>query len=150
MQGWAAQWTKHGADSQAEFVFELADWAVARQLDKNGAFLEDLSPTEPSFNTGFIAEGIAAAWSVAQRIGDAERTARYAASCRAANHFMRTLLVTSADTFICRDPEMAHGGVRLTQSQPQVRADSVSHWLNALVTGATLLAASPPDPTLKA
>ncbi len=138
MQAWSAIWRHHRSDDQAAFVFEMADWAIARQLDKNGAFLENLSPTEPSFNTGFIAEGIAAAWNLAEALGDSDRVKRYRASWRAANRFMRSLLVVQADTFVCRDPTVALGGVRLTPSVPHVRADSVSHWLNALVTGARL------------
>lgn len=138
-QGWAAVWHRQRRDEQADFVFELADWAIERQLDRTGAFLEDMSPNEPSFNTGFLAEGIAAAWSVALAAGDTERAARYQASWRAANRFMHTLLVTPADTFCSADPEAALGGVRLTASVPHVRADSVSHWLNALVSGLGLL-----------
>lgn len=142
-QGWAAIWHHQHRDEQADFIFELADWALERQLDKNGAFLEDLSPSEPSFNTGFLAEGIAAAWSVARAAGDSDRAHRYEASWRAAGRFMHRLLVTPADTFCSADPQAALGGVRLTASVPHVRADSVSHWLNALVSGLALLG---PDP----
>jgi len=76
LQGWAAVWGHQRREGQAAFVFELADWAVDRQLNKSGAFLEDLSPQEPSFKTGFLAEGIAAAWSVARAAGGEERAAR--------------------------------------------------------------------------
>ena len=62
-------------------------------------------------------------------------TARYAASWRAANRFMGTLLVRPEDLFCSADPEAALGGVRLTPTSPQIRADSVSHGLNALVAG---------------
>ena len=82
---------------------------------------------------------IAAAWSLAEATGDAERADRYQASWRAANRFMRTLLVTPEDTFVCRNPQAAVGGVRLTPSVPHVRADSGSHWLNALITGTKVL-----------
>ena len=57
----------------ADHVFEVVDWAIDRQLTKNGAFLEDLSEKEPSFNTGFMAEGVAAAWAIALRVGDDAR-----------------------------------------------------------------------------
>jgi hypothetical protein len=135
LQGWSAIFDGQRRDEQAAFVFELADWAVERQLDKNGAFLENLSPNEPSFNTGFLAEGIAAAWGVARAVRDTDAVDRYADSWRAANQFMRTLLVRPADTFASVDPVAPVGGVRLTPSVAQLRADSASHWLNALVTG---------------
>ena len=57
-QGWAAVWGHQRREGQAAFVFEVADWAVDRQLDKSGAFLEDLSPQEPSSKTGSLAEGL--------------------------------------------------------------------------------------------
>jgi hypothetical protein len=138
-QGWSAVHRDSGATQQRDFVFELADWALERQLETTGAFLEDLSPEEPSFNTGFIAEGIAAAWSVAVRVGDAERAARYERSWRSATAFMQQLMIRPLDGFALADPDAAMGGVRLTPSRSDVRADSVSHWLNALVTGTALL-----------
>jgi hypothetical protein len=52
---------------------------------------------------------------------------------------MRTLLIRPEDTFCFRSPEAAIGGVRLTPSRADIRSDSVSHWLNALVSGAEAL-----------
>jgi len=139
LQGWSAVHRHYRSDDQAGFVFELADWAIDRQLDTSGAFLEELSPDEPSFNTGFIAEGVAAAWSTAVLLGETNRATIYEASWRRANRFMRNLLIQPEDTFCFRDPDAAVGGVRLTPSRADVRADSVSHWLNGLVTGAAIL-----------
>jgi hypothetical protein len=141
MVGWQAQgWEAvHAIDPDPRFaalVFEVADWALERQLDKNGAFLEDLSPHEPSFNTGFIAEGIAAAWALARRTGDDACAARYEASFRAAARFLRSLIISPDDTFCLRDPDLAIGGVRSTPSSAAVRIDQVSHTLRALVAGA--------------
>jgi orotate phosphoribosyltransferase/AMMECR1 domain-containing protein len=135
LQGWAAIHRQHNDTDQASFVFEIADWALDHQLEVNGAFLEDLSPDEPSFNTGFIAEGIASAWATATLLGDNARAARYEASWHAANRFMSTLRIRPEDTFCFENRTAAVGGVRLTVSRADVRADSVSHWLNALVTG---------------
>jgi orotate phosphoribosyltransferase/AMMECR1 domain-containing protein len=139
MQGWAAVYRHQREDEQATFVFELADWAIDRQLEVKGAFLEELSPEEPSFNTGFLGEGIAAAWATALMAGDADRATRYERAWQAANRFMRTLLIRPDDTFCFRSPEAAVGGVRLTPSRADIRSDSVSHWLNALVSGAEVL-----------
>jgi orotate phosphoribosyltransferase/AMMECR1 domain-containing protein len=138
LQGWSAVYRHRRGEDQRAFVFELADWACARQVETTGAFLEELSPDEPSFNTGFIAEGIAAAWATAVLAGDAGRAARYRSSWEAANRFMSTLLIDAGDCFCMRDAR-AVGGVRLTPSRVDVRADSVSHWLNGLVTGVSVL-----------
>ncbi|HEY7813683.1 MAG TPA: hypothetical protein VIC62_10620, partial [Nakamurella sp.] len=138
LQAWSAVHARLADDDSAALVFEIADWAIDRQLDTTGAFLETLSPDEPSFNTGFIAEGIAAAWATALRVGDGGRVERYRRSWQRAGDFMRTLLIGPDDLFCLAAGMSALGGVRLTPSCPDIRADSVSHWLNALVTGLSL------------
>ena len=138
-QGWNAVHRISGDPDQAAFVLQLADWAIDRQVRATGAFLEDLSPDEPSFNTGFIGEGVAAAWAVAARIGDSVRGPRVTASrgC-AATHSCADCRYLPDDRFICADPGAALGGVRIVPSGPWIRADSVSHWLSALCTGLEL------------
>lgn len=137
-QGWAQIAQRTGDDQHASFVYEIAEWAMDRQLRKNGAFLETLSRSEPSFNTGFIAEGVAAAWVLATARGDDAVADRLNDSWSSACDFMDSLtVVADLDWFVCADPAAAHGGVRLTPSSPFVRADSVSHWLHALVIAPT-------------
>ncbi|MBV8968192.1 MAG: hypothetical protein JO331_03925, partial [Verrucomicrobia bacterium] len=100
--------------------------------------LEDLSPDEPSFNTGFISEGVAASWEMAIAVGDVERTARYAAAWSEAMRFMTNLIVFPEDVFALRAGTKAIGGVRCTLTRSDIRIDQVSHCLHALVTGAYL------------
>ena len=135
MQAWGSAYALTGERAQAEFAFELADWALASQLAKNGAFLEDLCPDEPSFDTGFIAEGIAAAWSAAESAGETARAARYAASWSAAMDFLRRLIVYPEDTFCMPDGPRTVGGVRMSLTRPEIRIDAVSHCLHALLGG---------------
>jgi AMMECR1 domain-containing protein/orotate phosphoribosyltransferase len=139
MVGWQTQGWREVQQSSpsphAAWVFELADWAIDRQLEKNGAFLEDLSPTEPSFNTGFLAEGIAAAWALAREANDDERATRYERSWQAAALFCTSLIIYPEDTFCMADPRRAVGGVRTTPSRSDVRIDQVSHLLHALADG---------------
>ncbi|AIY41643.1 Orotate phosphoribosyltransferase [Collimonas arenae] len=122
----------------AELAFKATDWGIQQQLVKNGAFLEDLSPDEPSFNTGFIAEGVAASRAIALDIGDSERAARYAASWSDAMRFMSRLIVFPEDVFAMPVGLAAVGGVRCTLSRSDIRIDQVSHCLHALVEGARL------------
>ncbi len=135
-QGWRAVYELSGNSEQAELAYAAADWAIAQQLEKNGAFLEDLSPDEPSFDTGFIAEGIAAAWAIARKQNNAVRKAKYQQSWREAMRFMNTLFLYPEDTFGFADGHRAVGGVRCTVSRSDIRIDQVSHCLNALITGA--------------
>ena len=135
MQSWGALYAMQRQRNQAEFVFELADWAIDRQLEKNGVFLEELTHYGPSFNTGFIGEGMAAAWATANKAGDMVRAERYAASWRAAMGWLRQLLILPEDTFCMLDPTRAVGGVRASPARSDVRVDFVSHYLHALTSG---------------
>jgi hypothetical protein len=138
-QGWNAVHLIEPRTDIADYVFELADWAIDRQLKKNGAFLDDFSDTEPSFDTGFIAEGIAAAWAVAVRAGDDARRERYRASWDRAMAFVATLMFKQEDAFASRAPADMTGGVRLTPSSASLRIDATSHCLHALTSGLQLL-----------
>jgi orotate phosphoribosyltransferase len=135
MQAWSAVHDVELDPAYSAFVFELADWAVERQLEVNGAFLTDLSGAGPSFHTAFVAEGIADAWRLAAVIGDDERAGRYARSWRRAMAFMRELTILPEDTFCMRLGEDAIGGVRPSQTASEVRVDYVSHTLTALIKG---------------
>jgi orotate phosphoribosyltransferase len=134
-QAWAAIWRLTGDDRQAAFVFEVADWVLDHQLETSGAFVEDLAYNEPNFNTAFIAEAVAAAWSVATETGDKDRQGRYQHSWQRAVDFVQTLLIRDADTFCMKDPERALGGVRMSVSRSETRIDAVSHALRAIVLG---------------
>jgi orotate phosphoribosyltransferase/AMMECR1 domain-containing protein len=138
-QGWAAICRLTGDADQASYVFEVADWALDRQLATSGAFLEDLSPTEPSFNTGFVAEGVAAAWGLARDRGEFARQERYRQSWRQAMRFVDTLIVHPQDTFCFASAERAVGGVRMSLTRSDLRIDAASHVLTALVGGVALL-----------
>jgi hypothetical protein len=143
-QGWEAIHRINPDPAVADHVFEIADWAVDRQLTKNGAFLEDLSEKEPSFNTGFIAEGMASAWAIARRAGDDGRAERYEDSWRRAAGFVRTITVHPEDVFASHAGGAALGGVRLTPSSARLRVDATSHCLHAMVMGVTLLESAEP------
>jgi AMMECR1 domain-containing protein/orotate phosphoribosyltransferase len=134
-QGWSAVHDLTGDGEDAALAFAAADWVAERQLEKNGAFLEDLSPDEPSFNAGFMAEGVAGAWRTAIRRNEAERVTRYEQCWRRAAEFLTTLTLEDTDVFPFRLPENAVGGVRCTVSRAGIRTDQVSHGLHALVEG---------------
>jgi hypothetical protein len=142
-QGMAALHRVTADPAAAELALAATDWALERQLASTGAFLEDLSPDEPSFNTGFIAEGVAASWEIAIALRDAARAARYAAAWADAMRFMTRLIVFPEDVFALRAGPTAIGGVRCTLSRSDIRIDQVSHCLHALVTGARLQQITP-------
>ena len=134
-QGWAAVHELTRDPDDAALALAAADWLAERQLQKNGAFLETLSPDEPSFNAGFVGEGLAAAWRAALALDEASRAARYQRSWRMAMGFVRTLMLEPTDVFPFRAGQRAVGGVRCTLSRADIRVDQVSHALHALVDG---------------
>jgi orotate phosphoribosyltransferase/AMMECR1 domain-containing protein len=137
-QAWNAVHKLTGDAEQAAFVFEMADWAADWQQERTGAFITDLSPTGPSFHTGFLAEGMAAAWELAVRTDDRARATRYAHSCEEALRFMEKLIIYPEDGFCLHDPERAVGGVRCSLITSPVRIDFVSHTLIAFVRSLAL------------
>jgi hypothetical protein len=138
-QGWAAVNDLTPDIDAAQLAFAAADWVGSQQLEKNGAFLEDMSPDEPSFNTGFVAEGVAGAWRAAVALNETERAKRYEQSWRKAIGFVRTLTLEPSDVFPFALPGAAVGGVRCTLSRASIRIDQVSHALHAMVEGHQLL-----------
>jgi hypothetical protein len=134
-QAWNAVRLVREISAGRELSFMATDWAIERQLNCNGAFLETFSPDEPSFNTGFIAEGVAASWSLAVASDDLRRAERYAAAWRNAARFMNRQLIHPEDTFGMQVGASAIGGVRCMLTRSDVRIDQVSHWLHALLIG---------------
>jgi hypothetical protein len=134
-QGWAALNGLTGAESMATFVYELADWAIGYQLDKNGAFLVDYAPEGPGFHTACVLEALAEAWSVAHRAGESERERNYRHAWTRGIRFIDRLIIRKDDTFAMREPSKALGGVRQSLTSSTVRIDYVAHTLLALVKG---------------
>jgi hypothetical protein len=134
-QGWAALFERTGERCIADFVFELADWAVERQLDKNGAFLVDYAPDGPGFHTACVLEALADAWSVARQFGDSEREQKYHSHWLRGIDFVNTLIIREEDCFAMPEPSKAIGGVRESLTNSTVRIDYVAHSLLAMVKG---------------
>jgi orotate phosphoribosyltransferase/AMMECR1 domain-containing protein len=142
IQGWAPI---HGLicdERMASFVYELADWALLHQLDKNGAFLVDYYPDGPGFHTACVLEGIGEAWNLARRSGDDERARNYAQSWKRGIAFINRLIIREEETFAMSEPARALGGVRESLTSSRVRIDYVAHALLALLKGCGQIAAS--------
>jgi orotate phosphoribosyltransferase len=128
--GWHA-W-RHALDAY-EFVAELADFALDRQLRASGAFLTDYT-AEPSFHTACVLEGIVTAWEYALERGDAPRAQRARDAWFAGQRFMDTLTYRSGDEYFLRTMPL-DGGVRATPTSANVRCDFVAHAIASLARG---------------
>ena len=67
----------------------------------------DLSPDEPSFNAGFVAEGGAGVCRVAPRLNEKQRANRYANCWRKAAGCVQTLVLEGTDVFPFHEPGKA-------------------------------------------
>ncbi len=132
-QAWAALHAVTRAQAHAEFVFEIADWALESQSEYHGAFLNELNPYGLGFHTGFLTEGMVASWRLAQELGESKRAARYRRSVEAALRFCQRLYLRDEDLFVVADPKLALGGVRGALSTSEIRIDYNSHCLEALL-----------------
>ncbi|MGE0495107.1 MAG: AMMECR1 domain-containing protein [Vulcanimicrobiota bacterium] len=142
MVGWQTQaWEAiHALDPRpeyAEFVFAMADWALDYQEESTGGFMTGLHPDGPSFHTGFVAEGLCAAWRLARRVAP-EKEAAYGQAFARAMDFLAQLVLLPEDAFALTNPERAVGGVRGSLNTSWVRNDFVAHSLLALVYGHVL------------
>lgn len=135
IQGWAPIHRLTGEEAMASFVYELADWALMHQLDKNGAFLVDYYPNGPGFHTACVLEGIGEAWTLALRAGDNERSNKYRQSWERGIKFVDRLIIREEDTYAMPEPLRSVGGVRESLTSSRVRIDYVAHALLALLKG---------------
>lgn len=135
MQCWAPIFRLTGEREYAGFVFDIADWAMDRQLDLNGAFLVDYKKSGPDFSTACVLEGIADAWLLAADLGDRQRADRLEASWRKGLEFIEQLVVREEDGFWMPAPEYAVGGVRESLHSSFMRIDYTAHAMLALIKG---------------
>jgi orotate phosphoribosyltransferase len=134
-QAWTALYRKTGEQRMASFVFELADWALEHQLDKNGAFLVDYASNGPGFHTACVLEALADAWSLAREIGESKREQDYQRGWLRGMKFVDQLIIHEDDRFAMPKPSRSLGGVRESLVSSTVRIDYVAHTLFALVKG---------------
>jgi hypothetical protein len=121
--------------SLAAFAFDLVEWALARQVEKTGAFLVDLAPWAPSFHTAYVGEAVAACWRLAIESGSERMADACANSWWRAMEFTDQLVIGPQDLFLMKD-RTGRGGVRMSYASSEIRSDFVGHALQALVDGA--------------
>jgi AMMECR1 domain-containing protein/orotate phosphoribosyltransferase len=133
MQAFAQWWQVTHESDFAEMTFEIADWLLAYQQEKTGAFINDHQPDTPGFTTAVYLEGIAAALQVA---GDRRESIRYETYYRSfarALTFLDRLIIQERDQSIMPNLEWALGGLRQGLYYSEVRTDFVQHSLSALL-----------------
>ncbi|HEY3581600.1 MAG TPA: hypothetical protein VGK82_13685, partial [Pyrinomonadaceae bacterium] len=133
LQAFSKWWHITNDASFAEFVFEVADWLLGYQQEKTGAFINDHQSDTPGYTTAVYLEGIAAALSVAAKIGDQTRHETYHRSFTNAYTFLDQLIIQDRDKSILPNADYALGGLRQGLYYSEIRTDFVQHSLSALL-----------------
>jgi len=130
----AAAWWRVDKDAQrARMAFEVADWALAYQSEKTGAFLNDHQPDTPGATTTLYLEALAASAALATGLREAARKKRYLEASARAVAFLDSLVLQERDAQSLPNARQALGGVRMSPGRNEVQVDFVQHALSALL-----------------
>jgi orotate phosphoribosyltransferase/AMMECR1 domain-containing protein len=116
-----------------DFAFELADFALAAQSQKTGAFLNDYERDAEGALSWVTLEGLSGPLKLARARGDKARTRRYADACLRALTFCDRLVYQERDCAVLPNGGWAQGGVRLNVHASEVRIDFVHHAWSAML-----------------
>lgn len=134
-----------GITALADFVLQRNDWLLTMQQwqpalapDFAGRFYD---PDHPEYGpphasaTGVYMEGLAAAWHLAQELGQTDRAETYAQALRRGLRALRQLQFrdVQTDAFYITRPERVIGGLRTESYDNEIRVDNVQHGLMALL-----------------
>jgi len=136
-QAYFALWKETKDDELLKFIFEMNDWLLPVQqwksaptADTKGRFYDPKRPFGPphASATGVYIEGLVDAWSLANNIGDSERSHAYrTAICRALRSIIQLQCINEADMYYISKKKKAFGGVRTTVYDNEIRVDNVQH-----------------------
>jgi hypothetical protein len=137
---WPALWwqlrawstiVKVAPSTAGDFVFELADWALAHQMP-SGAFDTWSWPVAPSFQTVCVVEGLLGAIGAARQLDRPLDARRYVAAVNRGLQFSSSLVIDQRHADLLPRPSRAIGGVRSWHGELVLRADVAGHYLAAL------------------
>jgi AMMECR1 domain-containing protein/orotate phosphoribosyltransferase len=114
------------------FAYEIADWALAYQSDKTGAFVNDHQVDTPGATTAVYLEALASVLAATRAEGDAARERTYRQACAKALPFLDQLVYQRRDAAVLPNPAWAIGGLRTSVTASDVRLDHVHHALAAV------------------
>jgi hypothetical protein len=134
LQTFSKWWQVTCVQDFADMVFEIADWLLGYQQDKTGAFINDHQSDTPGYTTAVYLEGVAAALSVAESLGEKMRYEAYFDSLTRGFGFLDQLIIQDRDGSILPNIDYALGGLRQGLYYSEIRTDFVQHSLSAILT----------------
>jgi hypothetical protein len=139
----AAAWSRlNGQRELAEMAFEIGDFILQFQQNKNGAFITDHQPDTPGYTTAVYLEAIAAAYHVALNFNP-PRATLYDDAWHEGFNFLDRLIIQERDFSVLPNGDYALGGLRENLYSSHVRIDFVQHSLAAIVERYPYIAVTP-------
>jgi AMMECR1 domain-containing protein len=124
----------------SDFVFELTDWLLQIQIRDNpdprwiGGFSQSGAP--PQCYANFFLEAAARALALAHKLGDVERTKKYADCVRLGLQFCNRLRLEETPVTLLANPLRCKGGIAFGLTDRRIRCDTVQHFITlCLVVG---------------
>lgn len=131
MQAAHRWWEVTRLDRWRDFAFEIGDWILQFQLEKNGGFVTDQQSDGPGYTTALYLEGLSAGLAFARRVNDDARASKYWHACQKGFEFLRSLTIRPEHESVLPNATYAIGGLRADLMSSEIRTDFVQHSLSA-------------------
>jgi AMMECR1 domain-containing protein/orotate phosphoribosyltransferase len=142
MQAFSRWWRIQPDPEFAALVFEIGDWILEFQSEKNGGFMTGHQSDTPGFTTALYLEGIGAAAGI-------DAHGKYLDAYLRGMQFLNRLTIQPGHAPVLPNSEYAVGGLRQSLYTSFVRLDFVQHALSSVLEQYSLFAAgTSPAPTL--
>jgi AMMECR1 domain-containing protein/orotate phosphoribosyltransferase len=133
MQAFTSWWFITKNPEHAAFVFEIGDWVLQYQDQKEGGFQNDHQPNTPGYTTALYLEGLGAAARLADAMDQKQPAGSLRQACYKGFQFLDRIIIQERDIPVLPNPEWALGGVRPGIHGSDIRTDFVQHTLSAVL-----------------
>lgn len=113
-----------------DFAFEIADFVLTYQSQREGCWWNDHQPDAPGAIAAVYLEGLAGG---PLKKASGARRKRYLVAAERAMRFLDRLTYLPCDAALLPNPDWALGGVRTSLTAGEVRLDFVQHALSAML-----------------
>ncbi|HWF06384.1 MAG TPA: AMMECR1 domain-containing protein [Candidatus Angelobacter sp.] len=126
MQAFSRWWQIQPDPEFANLVFEIGDWVLEFQSEKDGSFLTGHQSDTPGFTSAVYLEGLGAAAGIS-------KDAKYRAACMRGMQFLNRLTIQPGHAPVLPNSDLAIGGLRQSLYTSFVRLDFVQHALSSVL-----------------
>jgi orotate phosphoribosyltransferase len=137
MQAFSRWWQIQPDPEFANLVFEIGDWILEFQSEKDGSFLTGHQSDTPGFTNAVYLEGLGAAAGISQQD-------KYRNACMRGMQFLNRLTIQPSHAPVLPNSDLAIGGLRQSLCTSFVRLDFVQHALSSVLEQYALFSARAP------